>query len=111
MPRALRYPGLAADTRQIVPTRGDQSAVWQVPDAKGGIDTFLGQVDLSIAERQADVDIRISPKKISQHRHQMQATENDGRRHAEFALGRSVLPAAMRSASPTSSRIRLQAAT
>src|SRR3984885_3191886 len=72
--------------------RGDQSAVRQVPDAKGGIDTFLGQVDLSVAERQPDVDIRIGPKKISQYRYQMQATENDGRRHAEFALWRRVLP-------------------
>src|ERR1700733_3187540 len=80
------------DTADRTDSCGDQGAVRQVPDAKGGIDTFLDQVDLSIAERQADVDIRIGPKKISQHRYQMQATENDGCRHAEFALRCRVLP-------------------
>jgi hypothetical protein len=43
------------DSTDRADARGDQSAVRQVPDAKGGIDTFLGQVDLLVAERQADV--------------------------------------------------------
>ena len=40
------------DTMDRADPCGDQSTVRQIPDAKGGIDPFLGQTDRSVAECQ-----------------------------------------------------------
>ena len=84
----------------------DQAAVRHLADPHRQVDMIFGEADVAVVEHQPDVDLGIGLDEFDDHRQHMQPAEHQRRGDDQLALRRAYSPAAARSASPTSSRMR-----
>ena len=115
---ALRHAALGKICRACADHTADgadagrnQAAVRQLADPERHINTVFLQVDQAVGQDEADVDVRVGFEERNRDGQDMQAAENDRRGDHQVASRTLYSPAAARSASSMSSRIRLQAAT
>jgi hypothetical protein len=65
--------------------RGNQPAVFKMPDAQGNIDVLVGQADLAIDQHQPQGDLRLLGQEGEGDRQQVPLAEHGRSRHVQFA--------------------------
>jgi len=77
-----RGAGAAA---QLTDTACDEARIAQVPDAHGGIDAFLHEIEHAVVETHLHRELRMLLDEARQRRHDDLATERDGHIDAQLA--------------------------
>ena len=105
-------PGSRRPRGESNPTRRrDEAAVRQLADPDREIDMLLHEVDHAVGQHDPDVDLRIGLEELRAIGTTCRRPKTIGAVITSSPLGALYSPDAARSASPTSSRMRLHAAT
>ena len=91
--------------------RCNKVAVGQLADPNSKIDMLFEKIDHAVGQNDLDVNFGIGLKEFRCYRENMQAAKDDRRGDDRSPLGALYSPDAARSASLTSSKMRLHAAT
>jgi hypothetical protein len=76
-----------ADRRQA---SRNQSRIFQLPDTKGEIKTFLDQIDEAVIERDIDHDLGIAREIVGEHRTELRDAERNRCREMQHAARRAL---------------------
>ena len=68
--------------------RRDERAVGQSADADGQVDVLVNNVDRVVGERQVNIDLREAREEFVHDWYDMEASEDDRRRHRQRPAGR-----------------------
>jgi len=86
-------PGARAhDAANLADTNRDEAAVRQRADTDRQVQVIVDQIERSVGQHQAHIDLRKGLQEIGRHRQDMQAAEDHRRAQDEFTSRRVVLP-------------------